>query len=239
MPGLCWKRKPRIQSLLLSTCVVRVKVKFSFVSIILSSGGVTFLCCMGDLQGDAGWCGKEQSVHATQERRLKLKQESPPAWTQEAYRLSHIKYSISCPIPGGTLSLDGRISPLSPSLVSVPWYPQPGLGYPLARYLPSQGQGAPSQDWGTPQKGTWDLSLGYPRKDMGPWWLWYQWKYYGMEMGYPPGMNWQTNWNYDLRHPQNTRIEYSPLEQFSVLFWGSKTKWVGRYQWRYWHRKSQ
>ena len=28
------------------------------------------------------------------------KQESPPAWTQEAYRLLRIKYSLSCTIPG-------------------------------------------------------------------------------------------------------------------------------------------
>ena len=28
-------------------------------------------------------------------------QESPPAWTQEAYRPQRIKYSICCPIPGG------------------------------------------------------------------------------------------------------------------------------------------
>ena len=30
-----------------------------------------------------------------------VKQESPPAWTQEAYRPPHIKYSICCLIPGG------------------------------------------------------------------------------------------------------------------------------------------
>ena len=30
-----------------------------------------------------------------------VQQESPPAWTQEAYRPRHINYSICCPVPGG------------------------------------------------------------------------------------------------------------------------------------------
>ena len=32
---------------------------------------------------------------------LVIEKESPPAWTQEAYRPRRIKYSICCPIPGG------------------------------------------------------------------------------------------------------------------------------------------
>ena len=82
------------------------------------------------------------------------KQESPPAWTQEAYRPPRSKYSLCSPYPG------------------VPPPPeQPGLGYP------------PGQDWegtwdeslGYPPDRTCDqwkyygIEIGVPpRKDMGP-----------------------------------------------------------------------
>ena len=32
----------------------------------------------------------------------RFQQESPPAWTQETYRPRRIKFSICCPVPGGT-----------------------------------------------------------------------------------------------------------------------------------------
>ena len=52
---------------------------------------------------------------------------------------------------------------------------------------------APAWDWGTPSQ-----DLHTPRRDLGPvtgvplWRTWGQWKYYGMDMGYPPGVNRQT-----------------------------------------------
>ena len=38
-------------------------------------------------------------------------QESPPVWTQEAYRPLRSNYSICCPIPGGTPSLARGLPP--------------------------------------------------------------------------------------------------------------------------------
>ena len=73
-----------------------------------------------------------------------IKQESPPAWKQEAYRPPHIKYSICCPILGG----EGVPHPWLGGY-SIPGYPHPGVGYP--------------------PEGTWDQSMGYPPwKNMRP-----------------------------------------------------------------------
>ena len=93
------------------------------------------------------------------------KQERPPAWTQEAYRPPYIKYSICCPILGGG----------TPSLTGVPhlWL---GRGYLIPHPWPGY---SPILTW-----------LGYPHLDLAKVPLvrtWDQWKYYGMEMGYPPG----------------------------------------------------
>ena len=61
--------------------------------------------------------------------KFNFKQDSPPAWTQEACRPPRSKYSICCPIPGrGTPS----------------W---PGGGS-----IPSLAGGNPFWDWGTPQR---------------------------------------------------------------------------------------
>ena len=75
-----------------------------------------------------------------------------------------------------------------------------GGGYPIPDWecTPSwvpphpdlSGGGTPSLDreyhpgLRYPQKGNWDQSLGYPPP---PERTWDQWKYYGMEKGYPPG----------------------------------------------------
>ena len=66
-----------------------------------------------------------------------VKQESPPAWTQEAYRSPLIKYSICCSVPeGGT-----------PSQVQIQtrgWYPIPGPGPDGGDYpIPGPDGGVP------------------------------------------------------------------------------------------------
>ena len=53
-------------------------------------------------------------------------QQSPPAWTQEAYRPPRSKYSICCPIPGGRYPIPGRGVP-HPSLAEG-YHPCPGAG---------------------------------------------------------------------------------------------------------------
>ena len=83
-------------------------------------------------------------------------QESPPAWTQEAYRPPCSEYSFCCPT---------RVPPPG-------WYPDLGTpspqgGVPRPRYPPPPGGGYP--DLGPPQGGYPDLSTppwgGYP--DLG------------------------------------------------------------------------
>ena len=88
------------------------------------------------------------------------KQESPPAWTQEAYRLPCSEYSFCCP------------TWVPPILTWPGGYPARGvpyLGNPLAEYSPSWPRGTlPGYPWqgtlpgrvpptpgqGTPQQGT-------------------------------------------------------------------------------------
>ena len=103
----------------------------------------------------------------------KTKQESPPAWTQEAYRPPCIEYSFCCPIwvappswPGwGGVTWPGyppKAGHPHPDLAGeVPDQGSPPAGYPLGRVLPPAGY--PTQQ-GTPQQGTppqLDLA-GYP-----------------------------------------------------------------------------
>ena len=80
------------------------------------------------------------------ESNKQTKQESPPAWTQEAYRPRRIKYYICCPVPGG-------YPPSGPGRVP------PSRGYlPLAWGTPWAG-GTPPWPGGLPPSWTW---LGYP-----------------------------------------------------------------------------
>ena len=94
-------------------------------------------------------------------------QESPPAWTQEAYRPRRIKYLLSYPGCGG--GTGG-----TPSLARVP----PILTWMGGGVTPFCSDLARS---GVPPILTWDQSLGYLPERIRD-----QWKYYGMEMGYPP-----------------------------------------------------
>ena len=99
-----------------------------------------------------------------------IKQESPPAWMQEAYRLPDIKYSICCPMlrwggphpwTGGILSLD--LTGLPPSgpgwgITSI----QTWLGYPLERDL-GPVTGAPPRKDVAPVEVLWDRDRVTPR----------------------------------------------------------------------------
>ena len=138
------------------------------------------------------------------------RQESPPAWTQEAYRPPCSKYSLCCPN----------------------WVPPPGQGTPPARVPPSQStplarvppsQGTPHQ--GTPPARVAPPSQGTPPSGPGrvpPPWLPHGIlgnvaKHYGIWVP-PPGVNWQTKWNYYLPVVLRTRavkIDY-------LLFWNFK-----------------
>ena len=66
-----------------------------------------------------------------------IKQGSPPAWTQEAYRPPLIKYSMCCPVRGGGgipwagTPLAG-VTPFQTWLGGVLWAGPPGWGTPLS-----------------------------------------------------------------------------------------------------------
>ena len=136
-------------------------------------------------------------------------------WTQEAYCLLRSKYSLCCPSPGGY--------PI-PRLE----IPHPRWGVPILRYPPILAWlgGTPSLARGIPHYGVpperkldqqkyYGMEMGYPpRKGMGP--VKVLWDGDGVhpprkDMGQvevlgdgrwdtppPPGMDWQTNWNYYL-----------------------------------------
>ena len=113
-------------------------------------------------------------------RKIKFQQESPPAWTQEAYRPPCSKYSLCCPnwVPP---------RPGVPPPVRVP----PGQGTPPARVPP--GQGTP-QPWYPPSQGTPPARVpplvrvppqpGYPpSQGTPPGWTW---------QGTPPAAPWHS-----------------------------------------------
>ena len=89
----------------------------------------------------------------------KFQQESPPAWTQEAYRPPRSKYTVCCSDGGGGYPLLGGLVPLpggyllrgvgTPQLDGVPPHQDLGRGY----LPPGPGKGViplPSAGWGTP-----------------------------------------------------------------------------------------
>ena len=115
----------------------------------------------------------------------KLQQDSTPAWTQEAYRPPHSKYSFCSPIwgEGSTLSL-------------VRGYPIPGWVIP--HLWPEGGGGANLSLVEVPHPGvllevTWDQSLGYPWKGHGTSGIIMGWRWLppgrdlGPVTGVPPG----------------------------------------------------
>ena len=106
--------------------------------------------------------------------------DSPPVWTQEAYRLPRRKYSICCPIleGGGGYPIpgwgEGYPIPGQGGYPIPGWreYPIPGSGgYPIpgSGGTPYLTGGTLSWDWGTPWEGTWDQWLWYPLgRDLWP-----------------------------------------------------------------------
>ena len=81
--------------------------------------------------------------------KIKRKQENPPAWTQEAYRPRRIKYSICCPVRGGTPS---QVTPPPPVLTWPGGYPISGTPRPdLVGVYPISGIPLLSwPSWGVP-----------------------------------------------------------------------------------------
>ena len=108
-------------------------------------------------------CGRKYSFilwkhWKSNEQSNQIKQESPPAWTQDGYRPRRIKYAI-CYLRWGTPPSRGTPLPGVPTPSQVSWgylrWGTPQQGYPLARsdrgYL----------RWGAPQKG-YTPQQGYP-----------------------------------------------------------------------------
>ena len=142
---------------------------------------------------------KDHNIHS------QLEQESPPAWTQEAYRPPYSKYSLYCP---------NWVAP--PSWLGRGGYPAKGgyldyePGYPPGRVpLP------PVLARGLPYLGT--LPAGYPPRQgtppvSAPWHsgkcckaLW--------DMGTPLGVDKLTKWNYYLPVVLRTRAVIILLTQ--------------------------
>ena len=106
-----------------------------------------------------------------------IKQERPPAWTQEAYRLRRIKYSICYP-KWGALPQQGY--PAQPGLMGGTWGGvPPGWGTPTGL----MGWGVP--EVGTPGRGTtYQVLMGVPK-------VWYPCPQPG---GVPPYQVWWGTW---------------------------------------------
>ena len=135
------------------------------------------------------------------------KQESPPAWTQEAYRPPCSEYSFCCPTwvpPPGGVRVPPRGGPGTPPGGYPVRYPPGGSGYPPGgypvRYPPRGGPGTPpAASWhsGKCCKALWD-------------------------MGTPPGVDRQTKWNYYLPVVLRTRAVTSLLSILKHFFGGVK-----------------
>ena len=104
-------------------------------------------------------------MHVTKHENKKTnQQESPPAWTQEAYCPPCSKYSLCCPNwvpPLGRVPPPGRVLPWAgypPSRVPPSRVP-PGQGTPLPGYPPAgPGRVLPSCPWNSGKccKALWD-----------------------------------------------------------------------------------
>ena len=122
----------------------------------------------------------------------------PGGYPIPGWEVPHPGYPPILTWPGGTLPLDGGVgypilgypSPLfwPGQGVPYPWaggreYPILGTPSPILTWPPIQEWGTPwkgngTSHWSTPSQGPWTSHWGTPR-------TWDQWKYYGMEMGYP------------------------------------------------------
>ena len=188
---------------------------------------------------------------------LQNKPESPPAWTQEAYRPQRIKYSICYPrwgtSPRPGLTGGGYPRWGTPSQVWWGWG-LPEVGYPLGRGTPSQvRQGVPKvgypparSDGGVPE-------VGYPLAGVPPSQVWWGGTWGGVppgrgtpqpgltggvpKVGYPPaGPGWGTP-HLDLARvsppPQGVdRLKTLPsliLRMRSVITWNTTGKLCFKY----------
>ena len=116
---------------------------------------------------------KKKHLNYTQ---IDLKQESPPAWPQEAYHPPRIKYLLCCSVSGGGYPVLARAVPQSCPSWGVPQsysfhgagtgHPHHGLGYPhLELGYPLARTGVPpAWDWDTPLEKIWDQT---PEKEPG------------------------------------------------------------------------
>ena len=120
-----------------------------------------------------------------------IKQESPPAWTQGAYRLRRIKYSICFPKWGNPwVPHLGYPPPPSQVQRGVGGTPQPGLmGVPPDQVQWGVG-GTPWQASGyTPGQVQWGIpKVGYPLGRGTPGQVWWG---VPLQQGVPPSQVWQ------------------------------------------------
>ena len=174
----------------------------------------------------------------------RTEQESPPAWTHEAYRPPSSKYSFCCPNQGGgqarvQVQREGGLPqpgpdrgyPIPGRRVPYPWW----RGYPGYPPVQMGGRGTPIQIWLGYPIWTWpphpdlvgyphlDLSRVFPHLDLAgvppPVWTW---------LGYPPPLQWWTVWKHNL--PSSFGL-YSTAYQWFYLqilsyFWSGLPKFA-------------
>ena len=150
-----------------------------------------------------------------------VEQESPPAWTPEAYRPPCSKYSLCCPnwVPPQQGTPPGRVPPRQGT--PQPGYP-PGQGTPPSQGTPWPGYPLPPPT-PTPSQGTppWlDLAGYHPPSQLPHGILGNVAKHYGIWVP-PPGMNWQTKWNYNLPVVLRTRAVIKIRLHLRTMTWTS------------------
>ena len=120
-----------------------------------------------------------------------LSQESPPAWTQEAYRPRRIKYSIYYPVRGG-------VAPPAPPPGQV-WLEVPEVGYPPVGVPPARSNGGTRG--GVPHQST-------PWSGPPPTWTW---------LGYPLGVDRQNDGQTRVKTLPSRRTTYAVGNKVQVL----------------------
>ena len=132
--------------------------------------------------------------------KLQAKQESPPAWTQEACRPPCSEYSFCSGwgVPYLGLPWQGTPHRVPPGRVPLPSPPQGTPQLDLAGYPPS-----PGWTWqGTPPPGVCPMAF---------------WEMLQSIMGTPPGVNKLTKWNYYLPVVLRTRAVKTTWQLFGPL----------------------
>ena len=139
-------------------------------------------------------------------------QESPPAWTQEAYHPPCSKYSLCCPnwVPPPILTWGGYLTWVPPlaryPLAGSPQQSTPPSKVPPSRVppgkVPPPPSRVPSPAGYSPPGWTWQGTPPPPRGCLMAFWEMLQ---SIMGYGYPPGVNKLTKWNYYLPVVLRTR----------------------------------